>query len=111
MKVAVSLVTPEPLQEASNLVAELAEKLKALNPDAQSRPVTLSVTVPAVGAVKESVVVWLPRTIIDCAGRLSAQACGATARPVSAIGINKPPLSDSRRVFVVFIALTLLTFR
>ena len=76
MKVAVSLVKPGPvpLQEASSWVAELAEKLKALNPDAQSKPVTFRVTIPAVWAVKESVVVWVPSTIIDCAGMLSAQA-------------------------------------
>jgi hypothetical protein len=112
LKVVVSLVIPLAFQEATTCVAELAEKLSALNGAAHPKLVKFTVTVPAVGTEKVSVVDSVPTTIVDCdTSRESAQACGAMARPVSAIGTSKPPLSDSRIVFVVFIALTLLTFR
>src|ERR1700742_2474381 len=107
-KVEVLLVrsVPVPFQEASTWFAEVAEKLSDVSWVGQSRFESVTFTVPAVGTVKESSVDSEPDTSVVCARRmLSAQALGATAKPVSTSGATRPHCGDF--LFIVIVNLVM----
>ena len=104
MNVMTSLDMPVPFQDVNTELTVVAEKLKALNGTGQFRVCRFTVTVPAVGAVKESTVDSEPATRVVLAMRmLSAHAWGASTTPDRARGASSAAFDSKRLVFISFI--------